>query len=86
MDKERIEAKPGTLISIPPNVLHTFKNKTGEIAKLITILSPPGLEQFFVNIGIEVSDIEVRPPPYIKEQIERIPNLVAKYGMEVRPN
>jgi hypothetical protein len=49
-------------------------------------LSPPGLEQFFVDIGIEVSDIEVRSPPYIKEQIERIPNLVAKYDMEVSPN
>ena len=86
VDKERIEAKPGTFINIPPNVLHTFKNETDEIAKLITILSPPGMEQFFVDIGIGVSDINVVPLPYTKEQIERIPNLVAKYGMEIRPD
>jgi len=85
VDKERIEAKPGTFINIPPNVWHTFKNESDEIAKLITILSPPGMEQFFVDIGIEVSDINVKPPPYTKEQIQRIPNLVAKYGMEIRP-
>ena len=67
-------------------LLHTFKNETDEIAKLITILSPPGMEQFFVDIGIEVSDIDVKPPPYTKDQIKRIPNLVSKYGMEIRPD
>jgi len=46
----------------------------------------PGMEQFFVDIGIEVSDIDVKPPPYTKDQIKRIPNLVSKYGMEIRPD
>jgi len=84
VDKERIEAKPGTFINIPPNVLHTFKNETNEIAKLITILSPPGMEQFFVDLGIEVSDIDVKPPPYTKEQIQKLSHLVTKYCMEIR--
>jgi quercetin dioxygenase-like cupin family protein len=86
VDKERIEAKQGTFINVPPNILHTFKNETDEIAKLITILSPPGMEQFFVDIGMEVTDNNVKPPPYTKEQIEKIPSLVAKYGMEIRPD
>jgi quercetin dioxygenase-like cupin family protein len=86
VDKERIEAKAGTFINVPPNVLHTFKNETDQIAKLITILSPPGMEQLFVEMGLDVSETNVKPPPYSKEQIERIPSLVAKYGMEIRPN
>jgi quercetin dioxygenase-like cupin family protein len=86
VDKERIEAKAGTFINVPPNVLHTFKNETDQIAKLITILSPPGMEQLFVEMGMDVSETNVKPPPYSKEQIERIPSLVAKYGMEIRPN
>jgi quercetin dioxygenase-like cupin family protein len=44
VDKERIEAKAGTFINVPPNILHIFKNETDEIAKLIRILSPPGME------------------------------------------
>jgi quercetin dioxygenase-like cupin family protein len=32
VDKERIEAKAGTFINVPPNILHTFKNETDEIA------------------------------------------------------
>lgn len=86
VDKERIEAKAGTFINVPPNILHTFKNETDEIAKLITMLSPPGMEQFFVDIGMEVSELNVKPPPYAKEQIEKIPRLTAKYGMEIRPD
>ena len=44
------------------------------------------MEQFFVDIGMEVSDINVKPPTYTKEQIEKNPSLVAKYGMEIRPD
>jgi N-acetyl-anhydromuramyl-L-alanine amidase AmpD len=44
------------------------------------------MEQFFVGIGMEVSEINVKPPPYTKEQIEKIPSLAAKYGMEIRPD
>jgi len=62
------------------------KNGTNEIAKLITILSPPSMEKFFVDIGMKVSDISVKPPPYTKEQIQKLPSLVAKYGMEIRPD
>jgi quercetin dioxygenase-like cupin family protein len=39
VDGQRIEAKPGTFVNIPPNVLHSFKNETSEIAKLIIVLS-----------------------------------------------
>ena len=40
VDGQRIEAKPGTFVNIPPNVLHSFKIETSEIAKLIIVLSP----------------------------------------------
>lgn len=86
VDKESIEAKPGTFINVPPNVLHSFKNETDEIAKLITIISPPGMEQLFVDIGMEVSDTNVKPPRFTKEQIEKNAGIAAKYGMEIRPD
>ena len=86
VNKERIEAKPGTFVNVPPNVLHSFKNETNAIAKIIIILSPPGIEQLFVDIGVEVSDINVKPPPFTNEQIQKLPSLAAKYGMEIRPD
>ena len=83
--KQRIEAKPGTFVNVPPNVLHSFKNETNEVAKLIIILSPPGLEQLFVEVGLEVSDINIKPQPFTNEQKQKLPSILSKYGMEIRP-
>jgi uncharacterized RmlC-like cupin family protein len=85
VDEQRIEAKPGTFVNIPPNVLHSFKNETNENAKLIIVLSPAGLEQFFVETGLEVSNNSVKPPPLTDEQIQKLVSLASKYGMEIRP-
>ena len=86
VDKKRIEAKPGTFVNVPPNVLHSFKNETNETANLIIVLSPPGMEQLFVDIGLEVSDINKQPPPFTDEQKQKLPSLAAKYGMELKPD
>ena len=68
VDNKRIEAKPGTFVNVSPNVLDSFKNETNETAKLIVVLSPPGTEQFFVETGLEISDINVKPQPFTDEQ------------------
>jgi quercetin dioxygenase-like cupin family protein len=84
IDKKRIEAKPGTFVNVQSNVLHSFKNETNETAILIIVLYPPGMGQLFVNIGLEVSDINKQPPPFTDEQKQKLPSLAAKYGMEVK--
>lgn len=84
VDGQRIEAKPGTFVNIPPDVLHSFKNETNENAKMIIVLSPAGLEQFFVEAGLEVSNNNVRPPPLTDEEKQKLVSLASKYGMEIR--
>jgi mannose-6-phosphate isomerase-like protein (cupin superfamily) len=85
VDEQRIEAKPGTFVNVPPNVWHSFKNETNEIAKLIIVLSPAGMEQLFVEVGLEISDTSVKPPPFNNEQIQKLVRLAPKYGMEIKP-
>ncbi len=86
VDGQRIEAKPGTFVNIPPNVLHSFKNETSEIAKLIIVLSPAGMEQLFVDVGLEISNSSVKPPPpFNNEQKQKLARLATEYGMEIRP-
>lgn len=84
VDGQRIEAKPGTFVNIPPDVLHSFKNETNENAKMIIVLSPAGLEQFFVEAGLEVSNNSVKPPPLTDEEKQKLVSLASKYGMEIR--
>ena len=85
VDGQRIEAKPGAFVNVPPNVLHSFKNETNEIAKIIIVLSPAGMEHLFVEVGLEVSDNSVEPPPFTDAQKQKLAGLASKYGMEIRP-
>jgi mannose-6-phosphate isomerase-like protein (cupin superfamily) len=85
VDEQRIEAKPGTFVNIPPNVLHSFKNETNEIAKLIIVLAPAGMEQLFVEVGLEISDTSVKPPPFDNEQKQKLARLASIYGVEIKP-
>jgi quercetin dioxygenase-like cupin family protein len=63
VDEQRIEAKPGTFVNIPPNVLHSFKNETYEIAKLIMYYP----QQLFVEVGLKIFNDSVKPPPFNNE-------------------
>jgi quercetin dioxygenase-like cupin family protein len=51
---ETIVGGPGTAIAIPPNVPHTFKNATGEPARLLFVHQPAALEGFFEEFGVPV--------------------------------
>ena len=42
------------------------------------------MEQLFVDIGLEVSNINKQPPPFTDEQKQKLPSLAAKYGMEIK--
>jgi quercetin dioxygenase-like cupin family protein len=85
VDGRRIEAKPGAFVNVPPNVLHSFKNETNEAATIIIVLSPAGMEHLFVEVGLEVSDNSVKPPPISDAQKQKLSRLASKYGMEIRP-
>jgi hypothetical protein len=85
VDGQRIEAKPGAFVNVPPNVLHSFKNETNEAAKIIIMLSPAGMEHLFVEVGLEVSDNTVKPPLFTDAQKQKLARLATECGMEIRP-
>jgi hypothetical protein len=46
---------------------------SSKIAKLIIVLSPAGMEQLFVDVGLEISNNNVKPPPpFNKEQKQKL--------------
>lgn len=81
---KRIEATPGTFVNVPPGILHSFKNEQNKIAKIIVVLSPPGLEQLFVEAGMEISDNHTKPPPFDEKQKQKLMNIFPKYGVKLQ--
>ena len=48
-----IEAGPGTLIHVPRNAPHRFKNETADTARMLIWFAPAGIEGMFSKMGKE---------------------------------
>ncbi len=52
---ETVVGTVGTVVAIPPNVPHTFKNAGESIGRLLTVHYPAALEPFFEEFGVPVA-------------------------------
>lgn len=64
--KERLKAREGTFVHVPPGVPHAFWNDSGAPAKMIITLSPAGLEDYLKELLMLASEhadtgLDIRP-------------------------
>jgi mannose-6-phosphate isomerase-like protein (cupin superfamily) len=52
--------KPGTHVLVPRGHAHSFWNAGARSAKLLHIVSPPGLEQYFRDLAAGLRDIDTQ--------------------------
>ena len=60
-------ASAGATVNIPANAAHAFKNISEIPARLLCMCAPPGLDQFFLEIGDRVAS-RTAPPPEIGDK------------------
>jgi mannose-6-phosphate isomerase-like protein (cupin superfamily) len=77
LGEEVVEAGPGDLVFKPRNQWHTFWNAGDEPCRILEIISPAGFERFFQ----ELSDLGGA----LKADPEKLAELSARYGQEMRP-
>ena len=75
---EVVFAEPGDLVFKPRGQWHTFWNAGDEPARLLELISPPGFENYFREMGELVADGPPDP--------EKRAAIAAKYELEVDPN
>jgi hypothetical protein len=67
-------------------MVHCFKNKTDQIAHLLCVVVPAGLEAFFMEIGKPVAIGSFLAPPLMDEEaMKKILPIVEKYGQKLFP-
>lgn len=49
--EERVKAGPGTYVFIPPGVAHSIGNASGNPARMLITVSPPGHEHYFEELA-----------------------------------
>ncbi|MGV3612090.1 MAG: cupin domain-containing protein [Fluviicola sp.] len=85
--ENRIPAKQGDLVHIPLNgPIHCFKNTGSVNARLLCIVAPAGLDQFFEEAGRKIpSGTLPEPVPPTPEQIAHANQTAEKYGQKLYP-
>lgn len=76
----------GSTVNIPANAPHSFKNVSGEAARMLCMCTPPGQDAFFLAIGDPVESRTAPPPTLSEEQVaerkQRAGALLAQYRTE----
>lgn len=62
LDGKTIDAPAGTLVTVPPGAVHTFKNGQETLAKFQVWFSPGGFEQYFLDMEELIKNEPAWPP------------------------
>lgn len=79
---ERVVVGPGSLIILPKDSLHWFKNETDEPVEMLILISPGGTEEMFRQFGAPWPSTE-RPPLPTPEEIARLIAVAPNFGIEL---
>ena len=80
---ERLVAQAGMFANMPIGVPHSFKNDSGQPARMIISVAPAGLEQMFFDVGVELPAGSTSALPPSKAEIEKLLTIAPNYGVEI---
>ena len=81
---KRLVASAGTFANMPVGTPHSFKNESGQPAKMLISVAPAGLEKMFFEFGVPLSEGSTTALPPTKEEIEKLLAVAPRYGIEIR--
>jgi quercetin dioxygenase-like cupin family protein len=77
LGEETVRATPGEFVRIPRGMVHAFVNAEAEPAMALILLSPAGLEQFFVELAeLVAASPDGVPDPDAADALNK------KYGLD----
>ena len=80
-------AKKGDYVNIPfEDIAHKFTNKTGQVARIICLLTPAGMEKMFEELGQPVAQGEFLPKPNMTpDKMKEFEKTAERYGQKIYP-
>jgi quercetin dioxygenase-like cupin family protein len=60
----------GSTITVPSNAPHFFRNKSGKAVRMLCVFVPPGMEEFFMALGVRVDSRTASAPMLTEEELE----------------
>jgi hypothetical protein len=84
LEDRSFTATTGAWVTLARHSLHYFKNTGAKPARMLIMVTPAGLENFFREVGREVIEGEAEPVGPTPEDIKRLVKAAPKYGIEIR--
>lgn len=84
VDGERIVAVAGAFANMPVGTPHSFRNESGQPARMLISVAPAGLEKMFFEVGVPLAAGATTALPPSKDEIERLLAIAPRYGIEIR--
>jgi quercetin dioxygenase-like cupin family protein len=84
LEARQLVAKAGAFVNIPIGSLHSFRNESGQTARMLISVAPAGLEEMFFEVGQPMAPDATITPPATPAEIEHLLAIAAKYGIEFR--
>ena len=81
---QRLVAGAGTFANLPVGTLHSFKNETGKLARMLISVVPAGLEKMFFEVGRPVAPGATTAPRPTEEDIDKLLAAAPRYGIEIK--
>ncbi|WP_299285554.1 cupin domain-containing protein [uncultured Mucilaginibacter sp.] len=79
-------ATAGSFVVIPKGgIVHDFKNHTDKTARLLCVVVPSGMEEFFLAISKPVAFGTFLPPVTDPESMKKMKAIGEKYGQQMYP-
>ena len=78
------EGGPGTFFYVPAGIEENFEPADDSPVRLLVIYTPGGMDRFFEEAGEPAERREIPPPSAAPPDVERLPAIAQKHGMELR--
>lgn len=83
LDGDRtITVSAGSFVYVPRGTLHTFKNVGNRPSRMVILVTPAGLENFFFEVG-QPARVGEAAPPLGPEELEKTLRLAPKYHLDI---
>jgi quercetin dioxygenase-like cupin family protein len=82
-DGRSFAAKSGAWVTLARGSLHYFKNTGSKPARMLIVVTPSGLENFFLEVGREAIEGEAEPVTPTPEDIQKLVDTAPRYGLVI---